>query len=259
MTGMRAPAGRIPLTETVARQLRRRLKSALRSMGYELRLVDASFQELQRDLLKDRDLVVDVGANTGQYGRLIRSLGYRGTLLSFEPEERAFAEMLRLTASDPHWEVRRIALADRSGSARLNVSANSVSSSLLTIRDEHVSAAPASAVDHVAEVPLSTLDAELMPTVRRRIWLKMDVQGAEMAVLHGGREILACTDVIQAELSLRPLYQDQTDYLELLALLRDTGFGVAHLLPGFRNRATKHLLQVDVLAVRATGSPVTGS
>lgn len=232
-------------------RLKKQVKATVRRMGYELQPTDSSFQELQRDLLRGCDLVVDVGANAGQYGRLVRSLGYRGALLSFEPEAETFRVLQRVAERDPLWEVRRLALADRPGSAQLKVSANSVSSSLLTIRSEHVAAAPQSAVDRVVDVPLSTVDGELASFGSRRTWLKMDVQGAEMAVLRGARAALRSVVAVQAELSLRPLYEDQTDYLELLGLLREEGFVVAHLLPGFRNRTTKHLLQVDVLAVRA--------
>lgn len=253
MPGMQRPSSVGLVRDTAISQMKRGVKAALRRTGYELRPVDASFQELQRDLLATCDLVVDVGANAGQYGQLIRSLGYRGSLLSFEPEERTFAALQRVSADDARWEVRRCALADHSGSAWLNVSANSVSSSLLTIRDEHVAAAPASVVERLDEVPLSTVDDQLTTSANRKTWLKMDVQGAEMAVLRGARETLRSTEVIQAELSLRPLYEDQTDYLELLTSLRGEGFVVVHLLPGFRNRATKHLLQVDVLAVRGGG------
>lgn len=39
------------------------------------------------------DCVFDVGANCGQYGQNLREIGYRGTILSFEPGLLAFRDL----------------------------------------------------------------------------------------------------------------------------------------------------------------------
>jgi FkbM family methyltransferase len=180
---------------------------------------------------------------------LIRSLDYLGPAVSFEPEREAFAVLAEAARDDPGWDVRRLALAERGGHATLHVSGNSVSSSLLPMRDAHVRAAPASAPVGPQDVLLSTVDAELDGMDGRRVWLKLDVQGMELPVLLGARETLGRTRVVQAELSLRPLYDGQTNHLELMSFLAAEGFVAVHLLPGFRDRETKHLLQFDALFV----------
>lgn len=225
------------------------IRRALRRAGYEIRPIDAAFHELQRDLLRDCDLLVDVGANVGQYMTLIRSLGYRGRAVSFEPERAAFAVLAQAAQGDPDWDVRRLALAEHGGDGTLHVSGNSVSSSLLPMRDAHVRAAPASAPVGPQDVMLSTVDSELADVRGHRVWLKLDVQGMELPVLRGSRETLARTRVVQAELSLRPLYDGQTNHLELMGFLAQAGFVAVHILPGFRDRETKHLLQFDALFV----------
>jgi len=229
------------------------VRRLLRVAGYELRPLDASFDELRRSLLTGCDLLVDVGANTGQYVRAVRSLGYCGRVLSFEPQQAAFDQVAASARRGTGWWARRFALADREGSELLRVSENSVSSSLLTIRPEHLRAAPASRTLAGEVVPVSTLDRQLAGMPGRALWLKLDVQGAELAVLRGGTQTLGRTVVVQAELSLAKLYEDQADWVELVGFLRERDFTMCHLLPGFRDRGSMRLLQMDGLFVRDGG------
>ena len=80
------------------------------------------------------DLVLDVGANRGQYARELRAGGYGGRSLSFEPLPDAFAELAESLSPDPLWDGLPIALEDDDGRVEIHESANSVSSSILESR-----------------------------------------------------------------------------------------------------------------------------
>ena len=227
------------------------LRRTLRSAGYEIGPSTSDFSDVQRDLIARCDLVVDVGANAGQYAERVRALGFTGPVLSFEPGAEAFSVLSSRSARVEGWTARRLALSDEVGTATLQVSRNSVSSSLLTIRSEHVSAAPASVTIAEESVAVSTVDIELEGAAGDRLWLKLDVQGAELAVLRGATETLGRTLVVQSELSLSPLYEEQTDLLELITMLRDSGFQLYHLQPGFTDPVTGQLLQMDGLFLRS--------
>ena len=95
-------------------------------------------------LLKDYriDLVLDVGANTGQYARQLRELGYKGRIVSFEPLSSAVAELRRAAAYDANWQVRNHACGAENGKREIRVAANSQSSSFLPMKAEHLDAFP---------------------------------------------------------------------------------------------------------------------
>jgi FkbM family methyltransferase len=242
---------RAALAEAVQRGLRR--------LGYELHAypppvpVDPEDDRRAR-LLRTRGitLVLDVGANEGQYAQRVRAAGYRGRIVSFEPLAEAFARLERNAAADPAWEARRLALGDRDGEARLNVAANTTSSSLLPMRERHVRSAPQSAYVGTATVPAARLDS-IWDTVARlgeRAWLKLDVQGYEPAVLDGAEVALGGVDVVQAELALVPLYEGDVPWRQLVDRLADRGFRLAGLEAGFEDPDTGELLQADGIFVR---------
>lgn len=60
------------------------------------------------------DCVIDVGANTGQYGELLRELGYSGSIVSFEPVKAIFQQLKANSANDPSWFCYNLALGDTS-------------------------------------------------------------------------------------------------------------------------------------------------
>ena len=72
-------------------------------------------------------VVLDVGANEGQYGRELRLAGYKGRIVSFEPMAAPFAKLATAARSDPGWDVVQLALGEANAETEINVSRNSVS------------------------------------------------------------------------------------------------------------------------------------
>ena len=232
------------------------LKDALRSLaeatGLEVRKTSVyTSQKLRHHLLFSQlhiDLVLDVGANTGQFARQCRAAGYNGKILSFEPSASAHAALLRSAASDPLWAVAdRMALGAANGETEINIAVNSYSSSILPMLDAHRSAAPNSVYIQKERVPLRRLDDVVVATVpsHNNIFLKLDVQGYESHVLAGAAQVLAHSVALQLEMSLLPLYLGETLMPQMHADLAAQGFALWDLEPSFRDPATGRLLQVD--------------
>src|SRR5688572_30716617 len=67
------------------------------------------------------ECVLDVGANVGQYGDMLRAIGYTGLIVSFEPVDATFHELSRHAAEDANWRTIQMALGAEDGEATLNV------------------------------------------------------------------------------------------------------------------------------------------
>jgi FkbM family methyltransferase len=197
-------------------------------------------------------VVLDVGANAGQYASRIREAGYGGRIVSFEPLFEAHAALEGIAATDPNWECRRLALGSEAGSAQINVAGNSWSSSLLEMGERHRRSAPESEYVATEKVPVARLDDirdELM-AADDRAWLKLDVQGFELEVLRGAEETLPQVVGLQAELSLVPLYEGAPLWREVVDHLSERGFRLAGFEQGFEDLETGETLQVDGVFVR---------
>lgn len=214
-----------------------------------------SLSRLVRGL--DPDLVLDVGANQGQYAGDLRSLGYDGPILSFEPVRSTYTQLVHRCADDPSWQALNLALGSETGSATINVAANEgASSSLLPMLDRHSAAAPEADYVRTESVQVRRLDDVLAERgAPQRAFLKVDTQGFERSVLDGAGELLGSALVgVQLELSLVPLYDGAPLYDEMLERLLSAGYRLAWVDPGFADPRTGELLQFDAAFVLRDGA-----
>lgn len=237
------------------------VRRSLRRAGYDLhRFLPISSPDAQvaQMLAKlDIDLVFDIGANTGQYGTLLRTLGYAGRIVSFEPLADAHAALTATAARDAAWTVApRGAIGDSDGEIVINVAANSASSSVLDMLETHSAAAPESVYVGTETVPLHRLDtvAEAYVGGARRVYIKVDTQGFEAAVLRGAPVMFERAAAVQLELSLVPLYAGQPLWDEMIALMAAHGLVLWALWPGFADAASGRLLQCDAIFARDGGA-----
>jgi hypothetical protein len=67
-------------------------------------------------------LVIDVGANSGQYASGLRAAGYAGRIVSFEPLSEPHGRLAAASSRDADWDCRQLALGRRPGTRTINVS-----------------------------------------------------------------------------------------------------------------------------------------
>lgn len=193
------------------------------------------------------NVVLDIGANEGQFAQHLRAAGWPGRIISYEPLSSAFAKLAKDAATDPQWQVFNIALGATKARAPIHIAGNSQSSSLLPMLDTHRNAAPESAYVGDETVDIVPLDdaVEGVVTNLDRLCLKLDCQGYEGPVLDGATKSLEHTVMVVMELSFVDLYEGGMLFDEAVARMRKAGFVLASIDPVFSNPDTKELLQVD--------------
>ncbi|WP_086757812.1 FkbM family methyltransferase [Nostoc sp. 106C] len=196
--------------------------------------------------LNSIDLMLDVGANTGQFGKELYESGYDCKVVSFEPLSSAYLQLVTASQSHPQWIVaERCAIGDINGEIEINISNNSQSSSILPMLQAHLDAAPQSAYvgsEKVKIYRLSDIAGQYIKKAKAT-FLKVDVQGFEDQVLAGAEEILPNIQGIQLEMSFVPLYKGEILFDEMLIKMKNLGFKLYNIYPGFTDYRTGRMLQ----------------
>lgn len=238
------------------------LRRLVRRLGYDLvpaRKAKALPAQLDLALGAARiDLILDVGANVGQYARERRVWGYAGRILSFEPQSVAHAELSRQAASDPGWTVvPRLALGAASGEVEIELSEESDMSSILPQSDLLRRISPTSEIKGRERVALERLDVAAVPHLgaERRLFLKVDTQGYESRVLDGAAGLMDRIQGVQLELALVGCYEGEPDACAMIGRMKALGFAPHLVFPGYFERRLARQLQVDVVFLRDDPSP----
>jgi FkbM family methyltransferase len=242
--------------------MRQSLKGAFRRFGLDVRRYrprlagpEGPAYPVRRALIiaeREINLVFDVGANEGQYGEELRANGYQGRIVSFEPVSDSFRKLEHRARRDHRWEAHKFALSDVEGEVLVRVGADSAWSSVLALGE---AGAP------MTFVGSEIADARRLDTVARsimntddRLLLKIDVQGLELNVLRGAEALIDRTHVIETELAIRPMYEGQPLYRDVLDYLENCGFELAVVDSGYMEGNTGCTSYIDAILVPTRGA-----
>lgn len=233
--------------------MKKAIKYFVNLCGFDIRRYNLSDEAIFKRYIEyvSPDLIIDIGANIGQAYDYMRSGGYEGRIISFEPLSYAHQRLVKRAVDDELWEIApRMALGDYDGECRINVSRNYVSSSILNIMKIHNDAAAESEyVDNeiVRCATVETIWNDNIGSHVRAAFIKIDVQGYEDKVIRGIGEKLRYVTALQVELSSVPLYEGQKILPEMLEMIYELGFLPFAFLPGFSDKESGRILQYDGL------------
>ena len=200
------------------------------------------------------DVILDIGAHTGQFAQCLRAGAYHGHIISFEPLSDAHATLVAAAASDPLWDVaERCAVGANDGWAEINIASNSYSSYLLLMLDMRREAVPQSVCRGTEPYRVVAHDAHIERTFSdpaTLFGLKIATQGFETQALEGLRRHQDRVKVVVWEMSLAPLYADGPSMSELCRLLAEIGYRCVALSLKFDDPKTGELLQANGVSVK---------
>lgn len=229
--------------------LRKFVKSFFRKFGLSVQRYEKTLEYRRRLLFShyNFDLVFDVGANAGQYAKQMRDLGYKSRIVSFEPLSSAYKDLAKCAQEDPLWETQNIALGNYDGKTSINISKNSLSSSVLEMLPKHIESAPESIYIGKEEVTIRRIDSIIDDycCTGEKLYLKIDAQGYEKYIIEGAGASLDRLIGIEIEVALVPLYEGEILLAEMISVMSDKGYTLISLEPVFYNEETGQLLQVD--------------
>ncbi|MBE9488794.1 MAG: FkbM family methyltransferase [Bacteroidetes bacterium] len=237
--------------------MKKLIKRLIHSLGYDLHRLNVNtwpeFQLFQSLKKFEINLVLDIGANEGQFATEIRTAGYKGQIISYEPLSDAHNKAAQAAKRDKYWIVHpQAAIGDYDGNVEINISGNSVSSSVLPMTETHSEAALNSAYIGTENVPIHRLDtiATKYLSPEKNIFIKIDTQGFEWKVLDGATETLKNAKGVLCEMSLVPLYNGQHLWGDMLNRFESEGFTLWAIQRGFTDPRDGRSLQINAIFFR---------
>jgi FkbM family methyltransferase len=202
--------------------------------------------------------LLDVGANRGQYGFFVRSLGFKGRIISFEPVRKTYEELLAKTSKDHRWDVYPYALGSETTSKQIRVMKNSDLSSFLMPNQRLAEMFIKNHGDQIQSketVLVKRLDdfffeEKLALDSSLRMMLKMDTQGYDLEVFRGAEKILPFVAVLQTEIANIPLYDGVPSFSGALYAFQGKGFELTGMFPESRNMNDFRVIEFNCLMVQ---------
>jgi len=211
------------------------------------------------------DLVLDCGANRGQFANILIKNFYKNKIISFEPLSLAYNELLLKSKKNLNWHVyERCALGNFNGFSDINISNYEQSSSLLSMNKVHLDIKPSSFYTGKEKVKVLKLD-NIFNTISegaKKIFLKIDTQGYEQAILDGAKNSISKLSGIMIEVSLVELYASinnqnkvtnqefPNNWINLVLQMQKEGFNLWLSERGFSDSKKSRTLQMDFIFFR---------
>jgi FkbM family methyltransferase len=218
-----------------------KIRYLYRAMRYRFRVDPAELRFIAAQL-RPGETAADIGCHKGAYTYWMRrQVGSTGEVISFEPQPRQVAYLRRAFAAMRYRNVSLVPMGLSNAPGRLSLHIPMAKGA--THEASFVAAAWNGRPCDKVDVEVTTLDAYFSGRDSGPDFLKIDVEGHELAVLEGGRETLAKhrpTILVECESRHRP----DGDVRPVLALLESMGY-VGSFFCGGRRRPLAEFCMTD--------------
>jgi len=197
----------------------------LRALLYHRVLAGVEHRQV---LAADLAMVIDIGANRGQFALALRRWSPVARVIAFEPLAGPAARFRKVFKGDQNVTLHQSAIGPETGDATIHVSAEDDSSSLLSISAVQEKLFPGTGEVRTESVQVGQLcDYVMADEIVAPAMLKLDVQGFELAALAGCEDLLPRFVYVYVECSFVELYQGQALADEIIAWLQKKDFSLS--------------------------------
>ena len=181
------------------------------------------------DLIRDinpPNTIIDIGSNKGQFMILIEKMFPNKTIHSFEPIEEMLQKQIKFFYYKKNVFFNNFALGNEISKKDFFITSRKDSSSFLKIV-ENKSKSKNYEIKEKRQIQINTLDNYFLDkNIILPILIKIDVQGFELEVLKGSKELLKKTDYLLLEVSDSEMYRSQASEAALIEFLKRLNFQI---------------------------------
>lgn len=201
-----------------------------------------------KQIVSELDLIIDVGANSGQFSKASNFFYPEAQIYTFEPLEDHFLNIAQKFSKIKNVKVYNLAVGNEDGFISFNKNKYGHVSSILDISEEN-KYYPKEHIEKI-DVKITTLDTFFKEIqIPKATLIKLDVQGFELEVLKGAVNIIQKVNYIIIEANLETLYTNQPTFTEVNTFLNENGFEVCGMLD-FNLGSKNKYIEVDLLYKR---------
>jgi len=198
-------------------------------------LADSELRGALKKILTPGGIVLDVGANRGQFALDVLSV-QACKIFCFEPLPDAFRYLQILQDSHPQINPVQLAVSNVSGEAEFHVTAGDVGSSLLAPMENQGSQWQMPIPGGGITVQSTRLDEFIVEQGIGRVeLLKSDAQGFDGRVIESAGEFLNPDSIgaVLVELNFHKFYQDQDSFYSIMEKICTSGYFLAGIFRHF--------------------------
>ena len=168
--------------------------------------------------------IIDIGGAIGEWSLAANLVFPNSKLYFFEPITESFNIAKKRLSHLNNVKFFNYALSSNNGNAKFYLNEFSFSSSLLRMTEKHKKIFPFTKNESEIVVETNRLDTINGIELIKPVYIKMDVQGAELRVLEGAGELIEKFDAIQLEVNFENFYYGQAEYDKIFSFMLSNEF-----------------------------------
>ena len=195
--------------------------------------------------------LIDVGASMGDFIGQMKTVKKDLIVYAFEPIPSVYNQLTERFRSDTNCTCYNFAVGDQDGTVQFHANDYTYSSSVLPMTNAHLKEFPYTRNVSMINCEMRRLDSVLHSSnLQKPIFIKIDVQGFELQVLNGARDILLNADYVLIEVSFVQLYEGQPLFDEINSHLNQLGLFYSGNVEQLISKSNGKILQADALYCR---------